>query len=96
MEAITTDVTSLVSGMKQVRDEMSSNTSQPPRLKKFFEENEQKTAELSKNALNSKETFLQAAEWFGERQNNPTPDVFFGIFYRFTESFKVDFQSLNL
>ncbi|MDR5387574.1 hypothetical protein RHP06_25885, partial [Salmonella enterica subsp. enterica serovar Typhimurium] len=74
---------------------MHSNTNQPPRLKRFFEDNEQLTTELSKNALIAKEAFLQAAEWFGERQNNPTPDVFFGIFHRFTENYKKALEEVS-
>lgn len=92
MEALTTDVNAFLTGMKQADSEfISTGPSAPQRLKAFVTENEPKVADLQTRADTAKAMFAQTAEWFGEAQNKPSPESFFGSIVGFIQQFKVSF-----
>lgn len=90
MEALTTDVAALVAGMTQSDNEtiVAGPTNTPKRLTEFIQTNKPRVESIQAQADRAKTLFAQTIEWFGEAQNKPSPEVFFGMIARFVENFK--------
>ncbi|KAH8878331.1 Formin-like protein 3 [Schistosoma japonicum] len=90
MEALTTDVAALVSGMSQADKEtiISGALNTPQRLSDFVLENKSKVEAVEKQAETARTVFARTIEWFGEAQAKPSPEQFFGLIVRFIKQFK--------
>lgn len=90
MEALTAEVNALVSGMTQADNEMliAGPLKTPSRLSDFIASNKSKVETIERDAEMARNVFSQTLEWFGEAQNKPSPEQFFGMISRFIEQFK--------
>ncbi|GAA49591.1 formin-like protein 3, partial [Clonorchis sinensis] len=90
MEALTSDVNALVSGLAQADREtiVAGPMNTPDRLTQFIEKNKPRVEAIHQRAERAKTLFAQTVEWFGEAQNKPSPEQFFGLILRFVENFK--------
>lgn len=91
METLTSDVAAIVSGMAQADKEsiLAGPTGTPDRLTIFVTTNKTRVDSIQQQAEKAKTLFSQTIEWFGEAQNKPSPETFFGLISRFIENFKV-------
>ncbi|KAF8561165.1 hypothetical protein P879_09270 [Paragonimus westermani] len=91
MEAMTADVAALVAGMSQADNEtiIAGPGNTPIRLTEFISLNKPRVESIQQQAERAKTLFAQTIEWFGEAQNKPSPEVFFGLLVRFVDNFKV-------
>lgn len=90
MEALTSEVAAMVSGMEQADKELiAAGPAAPQRLVSFVVDNQPKVTELTAKAETTKAMFAQTTEWFGEAQNKPSPEHFFGCIVKFIQQFKV-------
>ncbi|KAA3678791.1 uncharacterized protein DEA37_0012189 [Paragonimus westermani] len=90
MEAMTADVAALVAGMSQADNEtiIAGPGNTPIRLTEFISLNKPRVESIQQQAERAKTLFTQTIEWFGEAQNKPSPEVFFGLLVRFVDNFK--------
>uniref|UniRef100_A0A183AP74 FH2 domain-containing protein n=1 Tax=Echinostoma caproni TaxID=27848 RepID=A0A183AP74_9TREM len=90
METLTSDVAALVAGMDQADREtiVAGPVGTPERLTEFVTTNKARVDSIQQQAEKAKTLFAQTIEWFGEAQNKPSPEVFFGLIARFVENFK--------
>ncbi|KAM3181278.1 hypothetical protein ACTXT7_014678, partial [Hymenolepis weldensis] len=89
MEALTSDVQAVVSGMTEADKELiATGPGAPQRLVNFIREQSPRVSELQTKAETARNIFAQTTEWFGEALNKPSPETFFTCVVKFIQQFK--------
>lgn len=90
MEALTSDVQAVVSGMTEADKELiATGPGAPQRLVNFIRDQSPRVSELQTKAETARNIFAQTTEWFGEALNKPSPETFFTCVVKFIQQFKV-------
>ncbi|VDL31359.1 unnamed protein product [Hymenolepis diminuta] len=89
MEALTSDVQAVVSGMTEADKELiATGPGAPQRLVNFIRDQSPRVSELQTKAETARNIFAQTTEWFGEALNKPSPETFFTCVVKFIQQFK--------
>ncbi|XP_021376267.1 formin-like protein CG32138 isoform X2 [Mizuhopecten yessoensis] len=91
LENILTDVHDLEKGMESTKREFDARKharDQPPILKDFLQNSEEKLKKLQGDVKTAQDSYKRVVEFFGENPRTVSPQTFFSQFVRFVGAFK--------
>ncbi|XP_033762894.1 formin-like protein isoform X1 [Pecten maximus] len=91
LENILTDVHDLEKGMESTKREFDArkhSRDQPPILKEFLQNSEEKLRKLQSDVKTAQDSYKRVVEFFGENPRTVSPQTFFSQFVRFVGAFK--------